>query len=910
MNEQASKKLSKALLNNSQNPTLAWQIFTRIASSTHPTTSILHSIPLITHILVRANMFSQTHFLTNLLVNNHSSLSSYSHLLTLIRIICNAGHLDKAIPHIRSLRKYFPSKPPSISFYNMLIQSSLGKNNTDFVSWLYQDLILAGVSPQTYTFNLFIAALCDSGRLEDARNLFDKMSKKGCLPNEFTFGLLIRGYCRNGVAYKGVELLDVMEDVGVAPTVVIFNTLVSRFCKDGKTDEAEKLVDRMRLAGINPNVVTFNSRISALCSAGKILEASRIFRDMQIDKELGLPDPNNVTYNLMLRGFYTRGMLQEANSLVDSMKRNGIFTQLESYNIWLLGLVRNGKLLETQSVLNEMVDKCIGPNIFSYNIVIDGLCKNGMLADARTVMGLMKSSGVPPDTVTYSSLLHGYCRKEKVGEATKILHEMIRSGCFPNTYTCNILLHSLWGQGKISEAEKLLQKMNERGYNVDTVTCNIVIEGLCKSGKVDKAIEIVNGMWTHGSAALGELGNLYIGLVDDDSNTNAVKCMPDLVTYSTLINTLCKDGRLDEAKKKFIEMMKKKLYPDSLLYNIFIHSFCTKGKLSSAFRVLKDMEEKGCGKDLVTYNSLIRGLGRKGQIFEMYGLMDEMKERGVSPNVDTYNNLISCLCESERAEDAITLLDEMLLKGLSPNISSFRYLISAFCKVGEFVPAREVFSISLSVCGHKEILYSLLFNGLLAREEILEARELFEAAVDRSLEIGNFLYKDLIDRLCKDELIDLACDILQKMMYKGYSFDHASFIPVIDGLSKRGKKHEADELAERMLEMASEGKVVNKVCGDARVYEKSKKHKGSDWKTIVHRYYCGNSNSSSIPPHPSSLLYNFAISSCRCSSHKYKSFIPVAPYFTFMIKITFRRKYMVVVFLYTGKLGVTITHTC
>ncbi|KAL8092192.1 pentatricopeptide repeat-containing protein At2g17140 [Apium graveolens] len=836
MAEEAGKKLTKTLLKNSQNPTLAWQIFTRIASS-NPQASIISSIPLITRILVGAKMFTQTHFLTNLLINNQSSFSSssYTHLLTLIRIIANAGHLDQAIPHFRALRNHFRDKPPSISYYNMLIKASLSQNNADFVSWLYQDLILSGVSPQTYTFNFFIGGLCDLGRLEDARNLFDKMSEKGCVPNEFTFGLLIRGYCRNGLVEKGVELLDVMENLGVVANVVIFNTLVSRFCKDGKTDEAEKLVERMRLVGIDPNVVTFNSRISALCSAGKILEASRIFRDMQIDKELGLPQPNNVTYNLMLQGFYSQGMLQEASTLVDTMKRNGIFTQLESYNIWLLGLVRNGKLLQTQSVLNEMVGKCIGPNIVSYNIVIDGLCKNGMLADARTVMGLMKSSGVPPDTVTYSSLLHGYCKKERVGEATKILHEMFKSGCLPNTYTCNILLHSLWEQGKISEAEKLLQKMNERGYNVDIVTCNIVIEGLCKSGKVDKAIEIVDGMWTNGSAALGELGNLYIGLVDDGYNTNAIKCMPDLVTYSILINTLCKDGRLDEAKKKFIEMIKKKLCPDSLLYNIFIHSFCKIGKLSSAFRVLKDMEEKGCGKNLVTYNSLIRGLGRKGQIFEMYGLMDEMKERGVSPNVDTYNNLISCLCDNERAEDAINLLDEMLLKGLSPNISSFKYLISAFCKIGEFVPAREVFSISLSICGHEEILYSLLFNGLLARGVVLEARELFEAAVDRSLEIENFLYKDLIERLCKDEFVDLASDILQKMMYKGYTFDHASFLPVIDGLSKRGKKEDADELAEQMLEMASEGKVVNKDCGDSRVYEKSKKYRGSDWKTIVHR---------------------------------------------------------------------------
>ncbi|KAK9944384.1 hypothetical protein M0R45_009955 [Rubus argutus] len=49
------------------------------------------------------------------------------------------------------------------------------------------------------------------------------------------------------------------------------------------------------------------------------------------------------------------------------------------------------------------------------------------------------------------------------------------------------------------------------------------------------------------------------------------------------------------------------------------------------------------------------------------------------------------------------------------------------------------------------------------------------------------------------------------MMNKGYRFDSASFLPVIDGLGKRGNKHEADELAEKMMEMASEGRIANKI---------------------------------------------------------------------------------------------------
>ncbi|RVW48385.1 Pentatricopeptide repeat-containing protein [Vitis vinifera] len=422
-------------------------------------------------------------------------------------------------------------------------------------------------------------------------------------------------------------------------------------------------------------------------------------------------------------------MLEEAKTLVESMKRNGNLMELESYNIWLLG--------------------CDG-----------WTCKNGLISDARMIMGLMISSGIGPDTVTYSTLLHGCCSTGKVLKANNILHEMMRRGCSPNTYTCNILLHSLWKEGRIFEAEKLLQKMNERSYDLDNVTCNIVIDGLCKSGKLDEAVEIVKGMWIHGSAALGNLGNSFIA------------------------------GRLDEARKKFIEMMGKNLHPDSIIYDTFIHSFCKHGKISSAFRVLKDMEKRGCNKSLQTYNSLILGLG-----------------------------------------------NEMLQKGISPNISSFRLLIKAFCKASDFGVVKEVFEIALSICGHKEALYSLMFNELLIGGEVSDAKELFDAALDRCFDLGNFQYNELIEKLCKDEMLENASDILHKMIDKGYRFDPASFMPVIDGLGKRGKKHDADELAERMMDMASEGMVENKITRNESAFNRQKRNKfsGSDWQTIIHR---------------------------------------------------------------------------
>ncbi|KAI6700959.1 hypothetical protein NL676_015283 [Syzygium grande] len=749
-------KLAKALFKNADDPKLAWQLFKRILSSPPSAAHaqcVARSLPVIARILVRAKMLPEIDGLRSLVLSSCPAETRPSSLVFLVKLLARSGLLAAAVSQFKSLRSCFPDHPPSVFVYNLLIQACLRENDVDDVLWLYQDMVVAGLSPETYTFNLLIGALCEVGRLNDARNLFEKMPKKGCRPNEYSFGILVRGCCRARLCGQGLELLNEMKSLGITPNNVVYNTLISSFCREGMTDEAEKLVERMRGDGLSPDIVTFNSQISALCAAGKVLEASRIFRDMLSDQELGLPEPNTVTYNLMLEGFCKEGMWEEAKTLGDTMKRKGELMKLESYNIWLLGLIRKGNLLKAQSIINEMTESGVEPSIYTYNIVIDGLCKNGMLSDARTVMRSMKSSGVSPDTITYSTLAQGYCSKGKMLEARNILQEMMKSGCFPNNHTSNFLLHSLWKEGKISEAEKLLQKMNERGYGLDIVTCNIVVHGLCLRGELDKAMEIVSGMWSHGSAALGNLGNSFIGLVDNANDCN--KCCPDLISYSTVISGLCKAHRIEEAKKMFAEMINRKIRPDSVIYDAFVYALCKEGKLSSAFRVLKDMEKKD-----------------------------------------------ACV-KAGRINDAPAILDEMIEKGVFPNITTFKILIRAFCKAGDFGLAQEMFEIALNICGHKEPLYSLLFNELLTRKEIDAAEELFKAAINRHFDLGDFLSNHLINILCNEGKIDNASGILNRMIDSGYGIDPASFMPVIDGLRHKENKKEADQLAKRMMDIVS-----------------------------------------------------------------------------------------------------------
>ncbi|KAK1304457.1 Pentatricopeptide repeat-containing protein [Acorus calamus] len=646
-------------------------------------------------------------------VSRHSYLTSPSRAWSRFKDLLFSGPLEKAFSEFESLRKTFAAEPPPIKLYNSLLKASLKQSRLDLVSSVYKDMILSRVLIETRTLNLLMASLCESGRLGDARRVFDSMSEKGCKPDGASFRVLVSGYCREGLSFRGLELLNEMGRFGCSPDRKIYNAVVSGFCRENKVVEAERLVERMVKGGVFPDEVTFTVRISALCKAGKVLEAYRIFQNMK-----------------------------------------------------------------------------------------------GTMGD--------------------------------IAEANKTLEEMMRDGCFPSISTCNVLLQSLWKEGRISEAELLLEKMNEKGYSLDKISCNIVIDGLCKSGKLNKAIEIVDGMWLHGSTALGGLGNAFLGLVDNTTNGN--KCFPDLVMYSTLIDGLCKAGRLDEAKKKFAEMLVRNIAPDSVIYNTFVYNYCKQGKLSSAFRVFRDMEKKGCNPNTKTYNFLIRGLGKERRIDEIQDLINQMQKRGIPPDVLTYNIQIDSLCEVGRLKEAASLLDEMLRKGITPNVSSFSVLIKGSFRAGDFEAAQEAFEIALTICSQKDVLYGLMCDELCGCGRLSEAKQLFEAAVERGMRVECFPYKSLFEGLCKEEKADGAHSLLNKMVHKGYTFDPAVFMPIIDIFGMRGNKHEVDDLSEKMMRMAARYDQLNVVGSRARNRQSPSKMIQNDKKKYDHGHTEGNSN--------------------------------------------------------------------
>ena len=61
-----------------------------------------------------------------------------------------------------------------------------------------------GFQPDTISYTTLLKGLCTSKRWDDVVELFAEMMEKNCVPNQVTFDMLIRFFCRRygGASYS------------------------------------------------------------------------------------------------------------------------------------------------------------------------------------------------------------------------------------------------------------------------------------------------------------------------------------------------------------------------------------------------------------------------------------------------------------------------------------------------------------------------------------------------------------------------------------------------------------------------------------------------------------------------------------------------------------------------------------
>ena len=100
----------------------------------------------------------------------------------------------------------------------------------------------------------------------------------------------------------------------------------------------------------------------------------------------------------------------------------------------------------------------------------------------------------------------------------------------------------------------------------------------------------------------------------------------NVITYRSLIDSLCKSSQLDKAIALFNKMKDNGIQPDMYTLNILLHGLCKGKRLKNAQGLFQDLLDKGYHLNVYIYTVMINGLCKEGLIDEAFALWSNMED--------------------------------------------------------------------------------------------------------------------------------------------------------------------------------------------------------------------------------------------------------------------------------------------
>uniref|UniRef100_A0ACD5ZQL0 Uncharacterized protein n=1 Tax=Avena sativa TaxID=4498 RepID=A0ACD5ZQL0_AVESA len=456
---------------------------------------------------------------------------------------------------------------PTVCTYGILMDCCCRARRPDLGLAFFGRLLRIGLKTDQIITSTFLKCLCDAKQIDQAVDvlLHHRMSELGCVPNAFSYSIVMKSLCDNSMSQRALNLLQTVAKGGTCSLdVVVYSTVISGFFKEGEVGKACNLFHEMTKQGVAPSVVTYNSVVDALCKARAMDKAKLVLRQMA---DNGVR-PNNVTYNCMIHGYSISGRWKQATNMLREMTGRGLVPNIVTCSSLMASLCKHGRSKEAAEIFVSMTAKGQKPDIISYSILLHGYANERCLVDMINLFDSMKDNGIRPNCHVFSILIGAYARYGMMDEAMLIFAEMQEQGVSPNVVTYSTLIAALGRMGRLADAVDKFDEMSTVGVKPNTLVYQSLIQGCCVHGDLVKAKELVS-----------EMGNKGIP-------------RPNIVFFNSVINSLCKEGRVMDAHD-ILDLYNCIRNPNCLL--VAVSSFCgvSKSQESGMYMNLFIFDGKG-----------------------------------------------------------------------------------------------------------------------------------------------------------------------------------------------------------------------------------------------------------------------------------------------------------------------------
>ncbi|KAK7308361.1 hypothetical protein VNO77_41963 [Canavalia gladiata] len=289
-----------------------------------------------------------------------------------------------------------------------------------------------------------------------------------------------------------------------------------------------------------------------------------------------------------------------------------------------------------------------------------------------------------------------------------------------------------------------IRSTSTTALHLEMKRCNLFMSRLCREGRIDEARKLFD-----------EMRERDIGL------------------WTTIISGYIKCGMIGEARKLFDRLDSKK---SVVIWTAMVSGYIRFNQVKEAEKLFYEMPLR----NVVSWNTMIDGYARNGMTQLALDLFGKMPER----NVVSWNTVITALAQCGRIEDALWLFGQMQER----DVVSWTTMVAGLSKNGRVDDARELFD---RMPVRNVVSWNAMITGYAQNRRLGEALELFERMPERDMPSWNAMITGFIQNGDLNRAEKLFGEMPQKNVI--------TWTAMMTGYVQQGLTEEALKIFNRML---------------------------------------------------------------------------------------------------------------
>ncbi|KAJ4977073.1 hypothetical protein NE237_002179 [Protea cynaroides] len=347
--------------------------------------------------------------------------------------------MDKSLSHIQTMKE--KGCASTVLTYNDLMSLYANLGQYEKVPDVLAEMKENGVSPDHFSYRTCIISYGIRSKISEMEMILEEMKGQDHIEMDWkTYSVVAKYYLKAGltdkamVALKGLEQqLDKLEK---KPDLA-YNHLISLYASLGRKTEVLRFWELKKAACSKCLNQDYMTMLDALVKLGELEEAKSFLKEWE---SCG----NNYDFrvpNTLLIGFCEKGLVEEAEALLEDIAKSGKTPIPNSWSILASGYVGKKEMLKAVECMKKALSAYVGnegwkPKPKLITSILGWVGDEGKVEDVETLVGLLKDV-VPIDAEMYHALLKANLREGK--EVDELLKNMKADGIDEDEETKNIL---------------------------------------------------------------------------------------------------------------------------------------------------------------------------------------------------------------------------------------------------------------------------------------------------------------------------------------------------------------------------------------------------------------------------------------------------------------------------------------